>query len=206
MATVILIHGIWMNGWDMTLLRRRLRRAGFHAIQFSYSSVRNNLKQAAEQLQQLVRRQEDDEIHFVAHSLGGLLIRRLFSDFPQQKPGRIVTIGTPHQGSLVAKRLCKFSGGRWLLGKSVEQGLLGDVPPWSAEHQIGIIAGDRSFGVGRFLTRLPKPNDGTVLVDETPLPGMSDYKILHVNHMGMVFSAAVAAEVIAFLQNGEFQK
>lgn len=206
MATVVLVHGIWMNGWDMSLLRYRLRKAGFTAVQFSYRSVAESLHTNARRLQQFLDSTTADTVHIVAHSLGGLLVRQLFHEFPQQRPGRVVTLGTPHGGSFVAAQLKNHSVGRAILGKSLKDGLLGNAPEWDANLELGVIAGNRSMGVGRFLTRLPKPNDGTVVLQETPLQGMSDYVVMPVNHTGLLFSKAVAEQVVRFLSKGAFLK
>lgn len=207
MATVVLVHGIWMNGWDMSLLRRRVRKAGFDAVQFSYQSVSHTLHDNAQRLQQFINTLSADTIHIVAHSLGGLLVRQLYHDFPDLKSGRVVTLGTPHRGSYVARQLKNHRLGRAILGKSLHDGLLGDAPAWDSERELGVIAGDRGIGIGRILTtRLPKPNDGTVVLRETPLSGMSDYVVMPVNHTGLLFSRSVAAQVIQFLAQGVFLK
>jgi pimeloyl-ACP methyl ester carboxylesterase len=204
-TTTVLIHGIWMNGWEMSLLRHRLRKAGFDVVQFSYPSVTRDLRANARMLQEFLKTIDDGRINMVAHSLGGLLVRRLFFDFPGQKPGRIVTLGTPHGGSFVARQMNKHIVGRLLFGKSLRYGLLGDAPPWESDHELGVIAGDRGVGVGRVITRLPKPNDGTVPLEETSLQGMTDYKIVPVNHMGLMFSKSVANQVMHFLTQGRFK-
>ena len=206
MTCVVLIHGIWMNGWDMSVLRYRLKKAGFHTVQFSYRSVSHNLQANVQRLQQFLGSLNADTIHMVAHSLGGLLVRQLFHEFPVQKPGRIVTLGTPHGGSYVAKQLQKHIWARAVLGNSLQQGLLGDAPAWEAGHEIGVIAGNRGIGIGSIVTRLPKPNDGTVVVEETPLQGMSDYIVLPINHIGLLFSKTAAQQVVHFLSNGVFIK
>jgi len=206
MDTVVLVHGIWMNGWDMSLLRHRLRKAGFNTVQFSYSSVTKSLPFNTQRLQKFLVSLNRTKVHFVAHSLGGLLVRQLFHDYPEQKPGRVVTLGTPHCGSFVAGRLHNHLWGRLLLGRSLQQGLLGDAPAWDPRHEIGVIAGNRGIGIGKILTRLPKPNDGTVVLAETPLPGMADYVVLPVNHIGLLFSKSVAEQVIQFLLKGVFSK
>ena len=206
MTTTVLIHGIWMNGWEMSVLRYRLSKAHYNAVQFSYPSVTKDLGANAQRLQEFLKSIDDDCINMVAHSLGGLLIRKLFCDYPEQRPGRIVTLGTPHRGSFVAKQMNRNIFGRVLFGKSLRYGLLGDAPPWNSGYEIGVIAGDRSLGIGRFLTRLPKPNDGTVVLEETPLQGMTDYKVMPVNHIGLMFSKSVAEQVVVFLSQGAFTK
>ncbi len=216
MDTVVLVHGIWMNGWDMSLLRHRLNKAGFNTTQFSYASVTKSSQFNTQRLQRFLSSlnkkslnnssQNNTKIHFVAHSLGGLLVRQLFHDFPEQPPGRVVTLGTPHRGSYAARQMNNHFLGRLLLGSSLEHGLLGDIPAWDSDHEIGVIAGNRGIGVGTFLTRLPQPNDGTVVLDETPLSGMTDYKVMPMNHIGLLFSKSVAEQVIKFLSEGVFSK
>jgi pimeloyl-ACP methyl ester carboxylesterase len=204
MATTILVHGVWMNGMEMSLLRRRLRKRGYHTVRFRYASLFSELKSGAAKLQQLVSGIDDETVHFVAHSLGGLLVRHFFHDYPEQKPGRVITLGTPHRGSLVAERFNHHFAGKLLLGKSLHRGLLGDVPPWSNDHEIGVIAGNRSLGVGKLFVKLPKPNDGTVAVAETPLPGMKAYKVMRETHISLLFSETVVKEVAHFLETGQF--
>ena len=206
MPTVVLVHGIWMNGWEMGLLRLRLKQAGFNVVQFTYRSVSQNLPCNAQHLQTFVNGINASEIHIVAHSLGGLLVRQFFHDFPRQKPGRIVTLGSPHGGSFVAGKLNRTFLGRVLVGKSLQQGMLGAVPAWTSDHEIGVIAGDRGPGIGAVISRLPKPNDGTVVLAETSLPGMTDYKIMPTNHIGLLFAKSVAQQVIHFLLHGVFSK
>ncbi len=209
--TVILVHGIWMTGLDMSLLHHRLRLCGFKPIQFSYPTIRCSLKDNAAKLQRFVRHLEKNSgtrtIHFVAHSLGGLLLRQFFNDYPDQCPGRVVTLGTPHTGSLVARRMGCNPFGKILLGKSYTNGLRGDVPLWQSKQgqtkrEIAVFAGRNSIGVGRLIQSLPKPNDGTVAVTETYLEGMSQHRVFSTTHMGLLFSDEVAHAVCRFLREG----
>jgi pimeloyl-ACP methyl ester carboxylesterase len=201
---VVFLHGIWMTGLDMTLLRRRVRACGFATRQFSYPSVRATPRENAARLQRWLAGIEADTVHFVAHSLGGLVVRWLLQDFSVQRPGRIVTLGTPHTGSRVAARAEHRPVLRRVLGASLDQGLLGDMPPWNGARELGVIAGTGGFGVGRFITRLNPPHDGTVEVGETRLPGMSDFVTVPSTHLGLLYSASVARQVCAFLAGGRF--
>lgn len=200
---VVLVHGLWMKGPEMFLLRRRLRKAGYAVHQFSYRTVAHELGDNARQLQQFVQRLEAETVHFVAHSLGGLVVRRLFHDVPGQRPGRIVTLGTPHSGSYVADRLSRSGLFRRLLGCSLCP-LRGELYPWSAVRELGSIGGTLSVGVGWLVRDLPKPNDGTVSVEETRLPGMSDHLLVHTSHMAMLVSKTVAEQTLYFLRHGRF--
>ncbi|HZC03559.1 MAG TPA: alpha/beta hydrolase, partial [Gammaproteobacteria bacterium] len=133
-----------------------------------------------------------------------LVIRYLFHGFPKQRPGRIVTMGTPHQGSSAAASLSHTLSGRLLLGESFEHGLSGDVPPWTNRHEIGIIAGSAGIGMGLLITYLSRPNDGTVAVVETYLPNATDHITIPVSHVGMLLSDEVIYQTRCFLRHGRF--
>ncbi len=73
-----------------------------------------------------------------------------------------------------------------------------------ASREVGVIAGSLPVGIGRVLTSLPVPNDGTVCIDETELPGATASIVLDVSHTGMLYSSSVAASVTRFLDLGRF--
>jgi pimeloyl-ACP methyl ester carboxylesterase len=202
--SIVLVHGLWMKGQEMYLLRRRLQRAGYRVCRFSYRSVASDLGENAARLNAFLQQVEGDTVHFVAHSLGGLVVRRLFHDFPAQRPGRIVTLGTPHSGSYVADRMSRNTLFRRLLGRSLMP-LTGELPPWPGGRDLGSIAGTLSAGVGWLVRGLPRPNDGTVAVAETRLDGMTDHLLIHASHMALLFSKEAALQTTYFLQHGRFK-
>jgi pimeloyl-ACP methyl ester carboxylesterase len=195
-----------MTGLEMSLLRHRLRRCGFRPVSFSYPTIRCSLTENAARLQRFVEQLDADTVHFVAHSLGGLLLRQFFHDYPRQCWGRVLTLATPHAGSRVARRMGRNPFGKVLLGHSFKHGLRGDVPLWTAQREIGVIAGSHGFGVGRLVGGLPRPNDGAVALVETRLPGMSAYKVFPMSHSGLLVSAEVAQAVCGFLRKGCFDE
>jgi pimeloyl-ACP methyl ester carboxylesterase len=201
---IVLVHGLWMRGPDMTLLRLRLRRCGFTTYQFSYKTRHCSVDEAAQRLNQLLTRIEEPVVHFVAHSLGGLVVQRYCSRYPLQRPGRVVTLGTPHQGSAVARRIAGSAFGRFFLGKSYPGGLVGSVTRWSGPQELGVIAGDLSLGGGRVIGGLARPNDGTVSVAETCIAGATAHIVVHTSHMGLVVLPKVAQLTCAFLRSGSF--
>ena len=188
----------------MRLLNYRLCSAGFNTFQFRYRSVRSTPIENTIKLQRFIRNINVPNIHFVCHSLGGLIIRHLFKKYPDQQPGRIVTLGTPHSASSTAKKLAKILPGRLLLGNSLNQGLLGPVPAWHSNNELGTVAGTMRLGLGMMVPGIAKPNDGCVTVQETMLENMSDHIILPVSHFGMLLSKRVAHQTIHFLHNGKF--
>lgn len=202
--TVILVHGLYMNGMDMLILKKRIQRAGFITRLFTYRSLRATPAENAIDLCTFSEQVQSPVIHYVCHSLGGLVVRHLFSLYPDQKPGRVVTLGTPHNPSSAAHTLQRFSPGKLLLGKSIYRGLSGDVPQWPVNRELGSIAGKLRLGLGMLIPGIPRPNDGTVAVAETMIKEMKDHITLPVSHFGMLLSPAVAKQTIHFLQQGSF--
>lgn len=192
-----------MNGWDMALLGRRLRAAGYSTLRFSYPSIRKTIENNTDLLHRFLAHIEDNEIHFVAHSLGGLLVRNLSAKYPEDVKGRVVTLGTPHQGSQVAETMSRSGIGSLLLGKGTKS-LLVKLPVNKQNPAIGVIAGNKPLGSGMLFVRLKKPHDGTVQLSESKFEKMTDYRIVATNHMGLLFSREVVKEVITFLQSGGF--
>lgn len=203
LQTVVLVHGLYMHGICMVLLARRLARQGYRTRLFTYPSLRQTLADSTLALATLVKSAQTPVVHLVAHSMGGLLLRHLLADAPALPPGRVVTLGTPHQGSCVARKL---GAGRlrFILGHSLERGLSGDLPPWPAGRELGSIAGTLNVGLGRLFGPAPAPADGTVTVAETRLAGMHDHICLPISHTGMLLSPLVVEQVRAFLATGRF--
>lgn len=205
--TVVLVHGLWFNGWIMRMLARRLRRDGFDVHIFSYPTVSCDLRENAYALHRFIARLSPPVLHLVGYSLGGLVIRALFQHFPHQPPGRVVTLGTPHTGSAIAERFARHPRFRRWLGRGIGQLLSGACGPWPLPaREVGLIAGTVRFGAGLWVGGFTEPNDGTVAVNESFMPGGKDYLTLRVSHMGFVVSPAVARQVAHFLRHGEFAR
>jgi len=207
--TVVLVHGLWMTGVDMILLRWRIRDCGFTVRQFSYSSLRVDVGTNAARLQRFISLLDADTIHLVGHSLGGLVIGRFLHDISSldidRRIGRVVTLGTPYKGSRVARKMATISVLRWSLGRSFVNGLDGRMPAWPDTHELGVIAGTLNLGVGRLVSSLPGVSDGSVMVDETRTQAMTDHITLPVSHTALLFSSDAARQVCAFLHNGRFK-
>jgi pimeloyl-ACP methyl ester carboxylesterase len=213
MSTVVVyVHGLWQRGAEAILLRRRLARDLAADVRvFSYPSVAADATTHARALAEYLRAIRADTLHLVGHSLGGLVIVKLFEEhseaLEQLPPGRIVLLGSPLRGSLTARNLARLPFGKTIMGRAVGEELL--VPRerrWIARRDLGVIAGDRGVGLGRLVGRLGGASDGTILVEETQIEGAVDRVVLRVSHTGMVFSAAVAGQAGAFLNTGRFSR
>ena len=161
--TVVLVHGLYVHGLWMYLLEYWLEQSGYHTVNYSYPSMTRSPAENAEELHAILERLDTSVVHFLAHSMGGLVVRHLFHHYPRQRPGRVVTMGTPHQGSYAA-RIMHHSGLGYFVGRGLEDGLLGDAPAWAASHQLGSIAGTLNVGLGLLFPGMPAPADGTLMV------------------------------------------
>ena len=204
-SITVLVHGVWMHGLAMELQRLYLSKSGFDAQCYSYHSVGPTLTDNAQQLAVYAREQAAAEIHWVGHSLGGLVILRMLECASDLPPGRIVLMGTPFQGSYAARELSSHQLGAMALGHSLAEWFARDKPAGFPGHEIGVIAGSNQFGLGMLVAPdLPEPNDGVVAVAETLIPGERDRVVLPVSHSGMLVSRAVATQAAAFLRDGHF--
>ncbi len=205
--TVILVHGIWMHGLLLNWLAKQLRKQGYGVIRFSYRSLSQTPAESADRLATVVDSVKTPVVHLVGHSLGGIILLHLMDRQTRLKPGRVVLLGSPVKGSLVAANIMRIPVLRnLLLGKSIYQGLVGGVPGFSGQRELGVICGNKPYGVGRLFTLGGQPNDGTVYVRETKLAMARDHIELNVTHTSMVFSRQVAKQIGCFLENGSFCK
>lgn len=196
-----------MNGLESFVLRSRLAEAGFEPSVFRYPSTQGDIAAAADALVRHLREFDAGTVHLVGHSLGGLVIFEAFERDPGLPPGRVVLLGSPVQGSRAARAVAAWSLGPHLLGRLAAAELTRrESRTWRSSHELGVIAGSRSAGMGRLFANLPAPNDGTVSVDETRLAGAKEHIIHDVSHTGMLMSAVVADSLLMFLATGSFAR
>jgi len=200
---VVLVHGLWVRGWVLAILAARLKRCGYDARIFSYPSMGPSLTANAAALARFAVSLGAPRVHFVGHSMGGLVILKMLEANPELRRGRSVLLGSPYGGSRSAEALARTPRGRLILGHSMMEYLRG--PRAKLERcELGVLAGCRKIGLGRLLTRLAEPNDGVVMEAEARIPGMSDFICLRVSHTEMLWSRKVAHQVCTFLRGGRF--
>ena len=206
MAAVVYVHGLWMPGDESLVLRSRLAHEfALELKAFRYSAVGSSMSQITERLAEFVKDLASPEVHFVGHSLGGLVIYRFFERFPDQPPGRVVFLGAPSVASRAAERAARFAPIANLMGQSVAEELLQSRERrWTHPQALGIVAGSQPIGLGQLLAHFKEDNDGTVAVSETRMPGATDHIVLPVSHLGMLISSRVAEETGRFLTEGRF--
>jgi pimeloyl-ACP methyl ester carboxylesterase len=206
-VATIFVHGLWLNGAEFTLLRRRIARVlGGTTYRFSYPTVRGSMEQTVAQLASFVARIDAERVNFVGHSFGGVVLCRYFQKHSCPRPGRVVILGSPLTGSRSARSVARNALMRRMIGPLVHAELVDECEPraWACKNELGIIAGTSAMGLGRLFTRFDEDFDGTVGVSETKLPGHKAHLALPVSHMGMLVNPDVARQVGAFLESGHF--
>jgi pimeloyl-ACP methyl ester carboxylesterase len=206
MVPVVYVHGLWMPGEESLLLRHRLASEFDLKLHgFRYSAASSTISVITARLNSFVHALEAPAVHFVGHSLGGLIIYRLLERFPEQPAGSVVFLGTPCVASRAAERAGRFAPVAHLMGQPVAEELLRPhARRWTHARPLGIIAGTQAIGVGQLLADFGEENDGTVAVSETRMPGATDHIVLPVSHFGMLLSARVAHQTGVFLSAGRF--
>ena len=150
-------------------------------------------------------RAQGETAHVVAHSLGGLVACEAFARHANLPAGRVVLMGSPVRGSRTARAVASHWYGPVALGPLALAELARErEASWPLPREVGVIAGSLPVGIGRVFSQLPLPNDGTVCLMETELPGATASVVHDVSHTGMLYSSAVATSVTTFLDRGRF--
>jgi pimeloyl-ACP methyl ester carboxylesterase len=200
---VILLHGLMMRSPALWPLAARLRRQGFQPEMFNYGTMWRGPARAMERLAMRLYAFGDTPVHLVAHSLGGLIAAETLNRYQRLPRGRLVCLGSPIAGSASARGIAERGLG-FLAGKSGPL-LRGGLIQLPGDREVGMVAGIRSLGLGKYFGHLEGPNDGTVAMWETRLPGLADHIAVPCGHAGLIFSAPVAELAGNFLRTGVFR-
>ena len=208
---VILLHGLARTDRSMHKLEQALVDAGYCVENVSYESTRHDIETLAEMAigSALSACPVGQKIHFVTHSLGGILVRQYLQKHRIENLGRVVMLGPPNKGSEVVDKLGDFPGFHFINGDAGLQLGTGatSVPNrlGPAEFDLGVIAGTRSINL--FLSSMiPGPDDGKVSVENTRLEGMRDHLEMEVTHTFMMGNSEVIEQVIYYLREGRFKR
>lgn len=208
---VILLHGLARSSSSFKRMESTLKEKGYYTVNYNYPSRKYNIEKLAKDSidNALSQCPENSTVHFVTHSLGGILVRQYLSTAKINNLGKVVMLGPPNKGSQVVDKLKNVPGFVWFNGPAGRE-LSTDstsIPMklGPAEFEVGIIAGTRSINP-ILSSMLPNPDDGKVSVEDTKLAGMADHITLPVAHPFLMRNSEVIDQVVYFLKNGKFNK
>ncbi len=210
---VILIHGLVGHSCLMGKLEKALQGAGYLTENLDYPSRKHSVPVLAGKFVAgavyRCRNRSNGQIHFITHSMGGILVRYYLSCNYLSSLGRVVMLAPPNYGSEIVDRLAGKLWFRRLLGPaacSLGTGADSIVHQLGrVDYPLGIITGNKSFEPW-LSWMLPKPNDGKVSVDSARLAGMDDFLIVPYGHSFIMRKRKVIDEVIYFFQEGRFRR
>ncbi len=208
---VVLLHGLGRHAGSMSRMAAGLTRAGFDVCNIDYASLDLTIEEIAnERVLPAVAQcwpQSPRRIHFVTHSLGGILVRQLVANGDLPNIGRVVMLGPPNQGSELADTLARLSlldglrppaAGQLMTSAASLPQQLGP-----ATFELGVLIGDRSVNPVLSLL-IPGRDDGKVAVAAAELAGMKDSRVLHTSHTFIMRRRVVIAQTVCFLRSGAF--
>ncbi len=212
---MVLLHGLARTCRSMRPMERALQGAGFTTVNVNYPSREKTVEEiVAAEFQQAVemcRARQAERIHFVTHSLGGIVVRLGLQEHRPSELGRVVMLAPPNQGSFVTDRLRDWWLYRWVNGPvGRELGTEADSLPnrlGPVDYPVGIIAADNhSWFDAWFASFTTEANDGKVTVESTKLAGMTDFLVLPETHSFIMASDRVIDQTIYFLRQGRFRR
>jgi pimeloyl-ACP methyl ester carboxylesterase len=206
------LHGLFRSAAAMEKMADYLRDPGGYVVfNVTYSSTQNGVGEHAQALARIIANLDGiEEINFVAHSMGNIVVRHYLADHerkPDPRLRRMVMLGPPNHGSLAAFVLAENTVFKTLTGQAGQE--LGSQWGSIEKHlaaptfEFGIVAGGKRDDRG-FNPLLPGDNDGTISVDTTRLAGASDFIVLPVLHSFLMDDEKVKQYTLQFLRHGYF--
>jgi pimeloyl-ACP methyl ester carboxylesterase len=211
---VVFLHGISRTFRSFLKMQWAIEANGFATRNVGYPSRQKTLSALADDIHPAIApfaERNEGVTHFVCHSMGGLLVRVYLARYRPARLGRVVMLGTPNGGSLVADRLSGLLPYRLFFGPAGQQLVTKRdaatealMPP--VDYPVGVIAGNRTLDPISSTLFLHGPNDGRVTVANTRLDGMADHIVIRANHALMIRNRNAIEQTIAFLRDGQFKQ
>jgi len=209
---LVLLHGLGRTRWSMAVPALRFRAKGYRVVNVGYPSRRFPIEALARQVGEAIAARataSGRRVHFLTHSMGGIVLRRYLAEDRPDQLGRVVMLSPPNQGSLLARKLQTNPFFRAATGPSGQQlgvtdnGVVSRLGP--VDYELGVITGSRS-GSQALAFLLPGESDGKVTIDEAKVDGMTDFLVVPRAHTFIMNSSEVITQAAYFFRHGRFRR
>jgi hypothetical protein len=208
---VVLLHGLARTSSSMNGLKTFLSEQNYQVLNIDYPSRKHEISELAEIVRKEVvsKTSKIGKVHFITHSLGGIILRYIQKHNPLPNLGRVVMLSPPNKGSEVVDKLGDLRIFEMINGPAGKQLGTDKNAVWQklgkVDFESGIITGDRSINWINSMM-IPGKDDGKVSIESAKVDGMADFLVVHVSHPFIMKDKSVMAHCLHFLRNGSFEK
>jgi triacylglycerol lipase len=208
---VVLLHGLARTNGSMNDLESFLSQEGYQVLNIDYPSRKYQISELAAMIREEVisKTPNAGKVHFITHSMGGIVLRYIQKNDPLPNLGRVVMLSPPNHGSELADKAGNLRLVEWIIGPAGKQLGTDDNSVCrelgKPDFELGVITGDESiYWINSLM--IPGKDDGTVSIESAKLEGMTDFLIVHVSHSFIMNNKTVMRQCVHYLQKGTFDK